>query len=259
MTRLLLFDIDGTLLLSGGAGTRALNRTFEELFGVAGAFTGIPVAGRTDLLILGDALERAGIAADEDVQARFLTRYCEHFEREIHYPGPRKGLMPGVRQLLDRLQETPDVACALVTGNIARAARIKLEHFAIRGYFVGGAYGDDAPRRDDLVPIAVERARRAGVVVDSPSEAVVIGDTPLDVQCAAASGARAVCVATGSFTEEELQRAGADAVLRDLKDPECFLAAVGCAGRQPRPGRRGWRKRLGVEPSPPASAGSDRF
>lgn len=227
MTRLLLFDIDGTLLLSGGAGTRALNRTFEELFGVEGAFAGIPVAGRTDLLILDDALERAGIRADADGRARFLARYCQHFEREILLPGPRKGLMPGVRRLLDRLQHTPGVACALLTGNIARAARIKLEHFEVRRYFACGAYGDDAPRRDDLVPIAVERARRVGIDVDSPGAAVVIGDTPLDLQCARAAGARAVCVATGSFSEEELRRAGADAVLPNLADPECFLAAVG--------------------------------
>jgi len=224
---LLLFDIDGTLLLSGGAGKRALNRTFEETFGVAGAFNGIPVAGRTDLLILGDVLKRCGVVADAEARARFLTRYCEHFEREILHPGPRKGLMPGVRQLLDRLAQTPGVACALVTGNIARAARIKLEHFGLHRYFACGAYGDDAPRRDDLVPIAVDRARRAGIDVDSPQQAVVIGDTPLDVQCAAAAGARAVCVATGPFTQEALRRAGADAVLPDLADPEGFLAAVG--------------------------------
>ena len=227
MTRLLLFDIDGTLLLSGGAGTRALNRTFEEMFGVAGAFTGIAVAGRTDPLILGDALDRAGVAADAAARRQFLARYCEHFEREILCPGPRKGLMPGVRRLLDSLQEWPDLACALLTGNIARAARIKLEHFALQRYFACGAYGDDAPRRDDLVPVAVGRARRAGIDVASASQAVVIGDTPLDVQCAAAAGARSVGIATGSFTEEELRRAGADAVLPDLTDPSRFLLAAG--------------------------------
>ena len=227
MTRLLLFDIDGTLLLSGGAGKRALNRTFEEMFGVAGAFTGVPVAGRTDLLIFGDVLERFGVVADAEARARFFSRYCEHFEREILHPGPRKGLMPGVRRLLDRLAQTPGAACALVTGNIARAARIKLEHFGLQRYFVCGAYGDDAPRRDDLVPIAVDRARRAGIDVDSPRQAVVIGDTPLDVQCAAAAGAPAVGVATGPFTEEVLRRAGAHAVLPDLADPRRFLAAVG--------------------------------
>jgi phosphoglycolate phosphatase-like HAD superfamily hydrolase len=227
LTRLLLFDIDGTLLLSGGAGKRALNRTFEEMFGVAEAFTGIPVAGRTDPLILGDALERAGVTADPAARTQFLARYCEHFAREIRFPGPRKGLMPGVRPLLDRLRRTPGVACALVTGNIARASRIKLEHFELDRYFVCGAYGDDAPRRDDLVPIAVDRARRAGIDVDTPRQAVVIGDTPLDAQCAAAAGARAVCVATGPFGQDELRRAGADAVFPDLTDAEGFLAAVG--------------------------------
>ena len=226
MKRLLLFDIDGTLLLSGGAGTRALNRTFEEQFGVEGAFDGIPVAGRTDPLILGDALARAGVSADAGARATFLRRYCEHFEREILHPGPRKGLMPGVRRLLDRLRNRSDVACGLVTGNVARTARIKLEHFAVWSYFVCGAYGDDAPRRDDLVPIAVARAERAGIGLTSPGQAVVIGDTPLDVRCAAVAGARAVGVATGSFTEEELRRAGADAVLPDLADADRFLAVL---------------------------------
>ena len=227
MTRLLLFDIDGTLLLSGGAGTRALNRTFLELYGIAGAFTGISVAGRTDPLILGDALDRNGIAADAEARARFFSRYCEHFEREILLPGPRKGLMPGVRQLLDRLENVPDAACALLTGNIARAARIKLEHFAVRRYFLCGAYGDDAPKRDDLVPIAVGRARAAGIDVGSSGRVVVIGDTPLDAQCAAAAGARSICVATGPFAEADLRRAGADAVLPDLADAERFLSTLG--------------------------------
>ena len=263
MTRLLLFDIDGTLLLSGGAGKRALNRTFAELFGVADAFTDIPVAGRTDLLILGDALERGGVAAGAEARARFLTRYCEHFEREILHPGPRKGLMPGVRPLLDRLRRTPGVACALVTGNIARAARIKLEHFGLHRYFVCGAYGDDAPRREDLVPIAVERARRAGIDVDSPREAVVIGDTPLDVRCAPAPSAwrpgrspRRSCGARGPTPCSRTWR------IRSASSPP----SVGNLRRKNRADDAepvlevgGWRKRLGVEPSPPAQAGSDRF
>lgn len=227
MTRLLLFDIDGTLLLSGGAGKRALNRTFHEQFGVAGAFDRIPVAGRTDLLILADALRGAGVADGSAVRERFLARYCQHFEREIRLPGPRKGLLPGVRRLLDRLHPLPHVVCALLTGNIAHAARIKLEHFDLQRYFVCGAYGDDAPRRDDLVPVAVARAVRAGIDVHAPREAVVIGDTPLDVQCAAAVGARAVGVATGPFSVRELREAGADAALPDLTDPDAFLAALG--------------------------------
>ena len=226
-TTLLLFDIDGTLLLSGGAGFRALTRTFEEFFGVADGFSGIPVAGRTDGLILEAAITRAGLRVEGDDRARFHTRYCGILEEEILHPGPRKGLMPGVAALLDLLEARPETCSGLLTGNFARAARIKLEHFGLWRYFPYGAYGDDAEERNQLVPIAVERARQTGVVVDSFSDVLVVGDTPLDVQCAAAAGARSVAVATGSYDETALRDAGADTVLTDLSDAEAFLDCVG--------------------------------
>ena len=223
---LVLFDIDGTLLLSGGAGRRALNRAFQELFTVPDAFNGIPVAGRTDTTIFDDALGRAAVDADAATRGRFFARYYELLKVEIQHPGPRKGLMPGVRQLLERLEARADVSCALVTGNFARAARIKLEHFDLWRYFVCGAFGDDAPERDHLVPIALDRARASGVGVESVRQAVVVGDTPLDVKCAAAVGARSIAVATGSFDEPALAASGADDVLTDLSDPERFLQLV---------------------------------
>ena len=217
-SKILLFDIDGTLLLSGRAGYRALTRTFEELFGVPRGFDGIPVAGRTDELILTAAADRAGVALDAAARARFHRRYCELFAEEIHFPGPRKGLMPGVSRLLEVLAGNGAVRCGLVTGNFAKPARIKLEHFGLWRYFAFGAYGDDAPVRDALVPIAVDRARRAGVEVRRREDVVVIGDTPLDVQCAFAAGARCVAVATGSYDEAALRGAGAHAVLPDFGD-----------------------------------------
>ena len=217
-SKILLFDIDGTLLLSGRAGYRALTRTFEEIFGEPRGFDGIPVAGRTDELILTAAAGRAGVALDAPARARFHRRYCELFAEEIHFPGPRKGLMPGVSRLLEALDGNDAVRCGLVTGNFARPARIKLEHFGLWRYFAFGAYGDDAPVRDDLVPIAVERARRVGVEARRPADVVVIGDTPLDVQCAAAAGARCVAVATGSYDEAALRGSGAHAVLPDFSD-----------------------------------------
>lgn len=225
-TRLLLFDIDGTLLLSGGAGKRALNRSFEELFGTANAFAGIPVAGRTDATIFDDALDRAEVSADRAARARFFARYHYYLEEEIVHPGPKKGLMPGVTQLLTRLTPHPSLISALLTGNFARAAQIKLEHFGVWHHFACGAYGDDAPKRDDLVPIAVSRARDAGIPIESSDAAVVVGDTPLDVQCAAAAGARSVAVATGSFSQAALRQAGADVVLPDLADTRRFLATI---------------------------------
>ncbi len=217
-SKILLFDIDGTLLLSGQAGYRALTRTFQELFDVPRGFDDIPVAGMTDEIILTAALERAGVGADRETRARFHGRYCELFADEIHFPGPRKGLMPGVADLLETLSRRDDIRCGLVTGNFARPARIKLEHFDLWRYFHFGAYGDDAPVRDDLVPIAVDRARRDRVAVETAADVVVIGDTPLDVQCAVAAGARAVAVATGSFDEEALRDTGAHAVLPDFSD-----------------------------------------
>ena len=217
-SKILLFDIDGTLLLSGRAGYRALSRTFEELFGVPGGFDGIPVAGRTDSLILNAALQRAGVEVDDEARTRFHTRYCELFADEIQLPGPRKGLMPGVDGLLRVLAGEESVRCGLVTGNFAKPARIKLEHFGLWRYFHFGAYGDDAPVRNELVPIAVERARRNKVTVTAPDDVVVIGDTPLDVACAVAAGARSVVVATGSYDEPALRQTAADAVLMDFSD-----------------------------------------
>lgn len=224
--RLLLFDVDGTLLLSGGAGKRALNRAFAGLFAVTDAFEGIPVAGRTDTLIFRDALARSSVEVDQGSRTAFYTLYYECLEQEIRRPGPRKGLMPGVRGLLERLADEAHVISGLLTGNFARAARIKLEHFGLWRHFCCGAYGDDAAERDDLVPIAIARARRAGVRVDAGRDAVVIGDTPLDVRCAAAGGARSIAVATGGYDEATLRASGADAVLPDLADADRFLAAI---------------------------------
>ena len=217
-TTLLLFDIDGTLLLSGGAGKRALDETFEELFGVAGGFDGIPVAGRTDPLLLNDALARHGMTAAADLRARFHDRYCELLARTILSPLPRKGLMPGVRELLAGLDGRADLRSALLTGNYARAARIKLEYFGLWRHFACGAYGDDAASRNELVPVAVDRARACGIDIRSPEQVVVIGDTPLDIGCARAAGARSVAVATGPFDAAELRSHGADRVLPDLAD-----------------------------------------
>lgn len=225
-TQLLLFDIDGTLLLSGGAGKRALNRAFKESFGADDGFDSIPVAGRTDELIFKDALERSGKTATASSRSEFFSRYYKYLEQEIVHPGRNKGLMPGVRLLLERLSPLSNVVIGLLTGNFAAAAKIKLQYFGIWDYFVFGAYGDDAPVRDDLVPIAVSRARASDVVIASDVEAIVVGDTPLDVRCAIAGGARSVAVCTGSYGEYELREAGADSVLRDLTDSERFVRLI---------------------------------
>ena len=143
MAKIILFDIDGTLVLTGGAGGRAMTLAFEELFGIAEAFRTTSMPGRTDAWILTDAATAHGVAHDQ--LSRFHDVYLSHLEREIHQPGSRKGVMPGIRPLLDALDTRPDVYLALLTGNYERSARLKLEYFDLWRYFQSGAFGDDAP------------------------------------------------------------------------------------------------------------------
>jgi phosphoglycolate phosphatase len=218
VTSLILFDIDGTLVLTGGAGGRAMSLAFQEIFGVRDALSGISMAGRTDAWILSDALTAHHIASDPKALVRFREAYLRHLAIELDKPGARKGLMPGVRELLDVLRRRDDVYVALLTGNYEEGARIKLEYFDLWRYFPCGAFGDDAPQRDGLVSKALERIAASGGPSFSAADAVVIGDTPLDVACAAFCGARSIAVATGSHSVEELRAAGADAVLQDLGD-----------------------------------------
>ena len=225
MTKVILFDIDGTLVLTGGAGVRAMSQAFEELFAVPDPFQGIEMPGRTDVSILSDAAAAHGVARHE--LARFRDVYLAHLATEIEKPGPRKGIMPGVRPLLDSLAGRPDVYLALLTGNYEEAARVKLEYFDLWRYFRCGAFGDAAPDRNGLLPKALARIRQCGGPDVEPSDAVVIGDTPLDVACAAAAGARSIAVATGGYEANALRAAAADVVLEDLSDVEAVLAAMG--------------------------------
>ena len=134
--------------------------------------------------------------------------------------------MPGVRPLLDVLADRPDIYLALLTGNYEDAARVKLEHFDLWRFFPCGAFGDDAPHRNGLLPKALARIRACGGPVVPASDVVVIGDTPLDVACAAASGARSIAVATGGYDVASLRAAGADVVFEDLSDIDAVLEAL---------------------------------
>ena len=224
MTKVILFDIDGTLVLTGGAGVRAMTRAFEELFTIPDAFRGIPMPGRTDAGILSHAAAAHGVARGE--LARFPGVYLAHLATEVEKPGPRKGIMPGVRPLLDSLSNRSDVYLALLTGNYEDAARVKLEYFDLWRYFRCGAFGDDAPDRNSLLPKALDRIRQCGGPDAGPADVVVIGDTPLDVACAAAFGARSIAVATGSYDVDALRSTDADVVLSDLSDKTEVLRAL---------------------------------
>jgi phosphoglycolate phosphatase len=224
VTKIILFDIDGTLVLTGGAGQRSMTLAFEELFGVPEAFRTTAMPGRTDAWILSDAAVAHGVPLDQ--LSRFHDVYLSHLAREIHQPGTRKGVMPGIRPLLDALSSRPDVYLALLTGNYETSARLKLEYFDLWRYFQCGAFGDDAPDRNALLPKALTRIQATGGPSTSAADTVVIGDTPLDVRCAAAGGARSVAVATGDYDADALRRAGADVVFTDLSDTSAALEAI---------------------------------
>jgi phosphoglycolate phosphatase len=233
---LVLFDIDGTLLLSGGAGVRAMTRTFQSLFGVDEAFAGIAIAGRTDTYLLSAAFERAGIADSADAHQRFHESYLPILAEEIHQRGRgRYGVLPGVEALLAALDIREDVHLALLTGNYQRAARIKLDHFGLGRFFEWGVFGEESPDRNVLGRVALDRAVEQHVPAAARERTVVIGDTPDDIDCARAAGARALAVATGSYSVEQLLAAGADIALADLSDTGAVLEAICAAGMDAAP------------------------
>ena len=228
MRKLILFDIDGTLVLTGGAGLRGMTRALAEVFGHADGLDGIPVAGRTDWAILSDAVRKLGRSLDGALLADLERRYVTNLAEEIQHEGQgRKAVLPGIQQILEELDRREDVFVGLVTGNFETGARVKLGYFDLWKYFKCGAYGGDAADRNALVPFALERARACGLPDIADEDILVVGDTPHDITCAHAAGAIAVGVATGSSSVEELQAAGAEHVFEDLSDTRAFLKLLG--------------------------------
>ena len=224
---MILFDVDGTLLLSGRAGLRAMTRAFQDAFGISDAFKGESFGGRTDSYLVSKALNAAGLPDVDDNHDRFRETYLPLLVEEIQHPGQgHKGLMPGARELLEALQEYHHLHLALLTGNYREAAAIKLQHFEIWDFFEWGAFSDDHHDRNQLVPIARTRAETYDIPTDAIERVIVIGDTPHDIECARVAGATSIAVATGGFTMEQLNEAGADEVLPDLTDTEKVISLL---------------------------------
>jgi phosphoglycolate phosphatase len=223
-------------VLTGGAGVRAMNRAFETVFGVPDAFRGVPMAGRTDPAILADALAAHDIAPSAGHLADFAKAYLALLHEEVHAPVPEpadggsprwfKGVLPGVPALINRLADVDSVCLALLTGNYAEGARIKLSYFDLWRQFTCGAFGGDAVLRHELVPVAMSRAFAAGCPVVDRADVIIIGDTPLDVACAQAAGVSCVAVATGGADGAALRAAGAGVVFDNLLDIDAALRAL---------------------------------
>jgi phosphoglycolate phosphatase-like HAD superfamily hydrolase len=228
-THLVLFDIDGTLLVTAGAGRRAITQALREHVQDAAAFDRISFGGKTDPQIVRELLLDAGhpAADDQDLIGRVCRDYVTFLEVELQQPGTRVTLMPGVLPLLERLEQESQVVLGLLTGNVREGARLKLKRGGIEPeIFRVGAFGSDSGHRPDLPAIAAQRA--AGHFGEPPSghRVVIIGDTPADMTCGIGIGARAVGVATGSFSLAALESAGAHAAFSDLSDTERVVEAL---------------------------------
>jgi phosphoglycolate phosphatase-like HAD superfamily hydrolase len=166
------------------------------------------------------------VPADHPALPAFTERYFAHLADELARGTARGRVLPGVRPLLDALAERNDRTLALLTGNFEESARLKLEQFDLWRYFVCGAFGGDAADRNGLVPVALQRSVSRGHFCAEAARVVVVGDTPYDVACASAAGARSIAVATGSASVEQLREAGADVVFADLADTAAVLGAI---------------------------------
>ena len=233
--RLVLFDLDGTLLWTNGAGRRAIHRALVDVLGTAGPIDTFRFDGRTDGEIVQRLAEGAGLAWDDALVRRALGRYVEFLVDELAKPTQRTTVYPGVLDLLAALEARSDCVMGLLTGNVRDGARLKLASggIAIERFRVG-AFGSDSAHRPDLPAVAQRRAREALGLDVRGGDMVIVGDTPADVTCGDGIGARSIGVATGSFSVQQLLEAGADAAFPTLAETAEVLDAVFQTGRQAR-------------------------
>jgi phosphoglycolate phosphatase len=224
---LVLFDVDGTLMLSGGAGMRAMRTAAADLFGAEFRWDGIVVSGHLDPLIFAEAATLNGLNDDPRHHESFRSRYLEELRGELVRGRAQVRAMPGMHESIARLRAGDMATLGLLTGNYSEAIPLKFAAVDLEpSWFEITAFGEEAPTRRDLAALAIAKyARHLGAPVD-PRHIVVVGDTPRDVDCAHAHGCFAFAVATGGYRERELAEAGADLVVHDLADPSPLLDAV---------------------------------
>lgn len=225
MTTVALFDIDGTLMTTGGAGRRAMRAAFGEVVDAPHALDDVKLGGKTDPMILREGLEVIGRAYDAALVEQILERYLERLEAEVAR-SPGYHVFDGVHTILEHAHAL-NAAVGLGTGNVERGAQVKLARGALNDRFAFGGFGSDAEDRTELIRAGAERgAARLGRPL-SECRVIVIGDTPRDVRAAHGIGAVCLAVATGGYDVNALQKAGADLVVERLDDPRALAFLEG--------------------------------
>lgn len=226
MKKLVLFDIDGTIMNTDGGGTQSCKRALKEVFGLEVVLDGYVTSGKTDTQIVLELMGQAGVAREETLVHfdAICERYLAHLVEEVKGWAPE--VCPGIPPLLDRLSGMSDVVLGLLTGNIRRGAEVKLNLVGLWSYFRMGAFGDRVPERR-LLPDIAQRAAvdLTGRVFDG-KDIVIIGDTPNDVLCGRHLNVKAIAVATGAFGEETLKDYKPDYLFKDLGDMDQVVAAI---------------------------------
>lgn len=219
-----LFDIDGTLLSSGGAGKAAIEGALAAEFGVE-VRGHVTYSGRTDRAIARDLLHMHELEDSPENWRRLVAAYLQRLPAAL--AGHRGQVLPGIAALLEHLGERREVAVGLLTGNLREGARVKLGHYGLHHHFAFGGFGDHHLDRDEVARAALAAACGHVPWAVCPERTWVIGDTPLDVRCARAIGARVAAVATGWHSLAELEAARPDLLLADLADPKPLLDRLG--------------------------------
>ncbi len=222
--KLLLWDIDGTLIKTQGAGKRALSRALRVLFDINSDLEFLDMAGRTDPYIIQQISKELGLTFSEKTVHDFFETYFGFLQKELRAGSGQAH--PGIAEILEAARQRPDIAQGLLTGNVERGAKIKLVHFDLWHYFEFGAFGNDSAVRNELGPYALRRAMKIHGVEFATENVFVIGDTPYDVACGKVIGAKTIAVATGGTSLEELRACEPTAVLEDLRDAKRFFQIV---------------------------------
>ena len=215
-THLILFDIDGTLVHCGATPRRIFKQALLEVFGTAGPIDAWIFDGKTDPMIVRELMAEAGVPCSREMTERALFLYSEALQKELP-KAPDKKIYPGVRELLEELGKHP-VLLGLLTGNIKRGARAKLESLDLWKYFQFGAFADDAAGRKELAEIAVQRAFELSGREFTGKQIVIVGDTEHDINCGRHLGVKAIGVGTGRSSAAKLLEHGADRALEDFSD-----------------------------------------